>query len=56
MAWLATGAERDDDVGQSDNSEFIWWQSFPLSSFSLVKVKNGDGNIEALLVEPIQSK
>jgi hypothetical protein len=50
LRWLATDAERDDDVGlQPDKSASIGCQSFPLSSFSLVKVKNGDGDI---LVRP----
>ena len=57
LTWLATDAERDDDAGRSsDKSEFIGCQSFPISSFSLVKVKNGDGNIEVRPVEPNQPK
>jgi|GEM_PF-268847 len=46
-SWLATDGERDDDMGiSSEKSELIGCRSFPLSSFSLVKVKNGDGDIK----------
>ena len=45
--WLATDAERDDDPGiPSDKSEAIGCQTFPFSSFSLVKLKNGEGDIK----------
>lgn len=45
--WIASDSERDDDIGLMPNkNETVGCQSFPLSSFSLVKVKNGDGEIE----------
>jgi len=47
--WLATDAERDDDPGvSSDKTDSIGCQTFPLSSFSLIKIKKGDGDIEVL--------
>jgi hypothetical protein len=45
--WWATDAERDDDIGISSNrSTTIGCQSFPLSSYSLVNVAHGFGNIQ----------
>jgi hypothetical protein len=46
-SWIATDSERDDDAGiVSDKVESIGCQSFPLSAFSLHKIRNGEGNIE----------
>ena len=45
--WVATDAEREDDAGvPSRRSEVIGCQSFPLSSYSFVDVRHGDGNIQ----------
>ena len=47
LEWLATDAERPDDAGvPSRKSEVIGCRSFPLSSYSFVDVKHGDGNIQ----------
>lgn len=46
-SWLATDAERIDDLGiHSDKQGLVGCQSFPFSAFSLVKIKNGDGDIK----------
>jgi hypothetical protein len=45
--WLATDAERLDDVGvPSNRSTIIGCQSFPLSSYALIDVQHGFGNIQ----------
>ncbi len=47
LSWLATDAERSDDVGTPSNrSTTIGCQSFPLSSYSLIDVQHGFGNIQ----------
>ena len=47
LEWLATDAEREDDAGvPSRRSEVVGCRSFPLSSYSFVDVKHGDGNIQ----------
>ena len=47
LEWVATDAEREDDAGvPSRRSEVVGCQSFPLSSYSFVDVKHGDGNIQ----------
>lgn len=47
LTWLATDSERPDDVGiQSNQSKIIGCQSFPLSSYALVNVQHGFGNIQ----------
>jgi len=47
LTWIATDAERRDDVGvPSKKSAEITCQSFPLSSFSLDDVRSGDGGIQ----------
>ena len=46
-AWLATDFERTDDAGvPSDKSTIIGCQTFPLSSYTLVDVEHGFGNIQ----------
>lgn len=45
--WIATDFERPDDVGIPSNaSTTIGCQSFPLSSYALVDVEHGFGNIQ----------
>ena len=47
LMWTATDAERTDDVGvPSHRSDEVTCKSFPLSSYSLVDVAHGDGNIQ----------
>jgi len=47
LTWLATDFERPDDVGiPSNQSKIIGCQSFPLSSYALVDVDHGFGNIQ----------
>lgn len=47
LTWLATDAEREDDSGiPSNQSNTIGCRSFPLSSYSLVDVSHGFGNIQ----------
>lgn len=47
LTWIATDAERDDDVGvPSHRSETIGCDSFPLGSYALVDIEHGDGNIQ----------
>lgn len=47
LDWLATDSERTDDVGiQARRSETIGCQTFSVSSYSLVDVKHGQGNIQ----------
>lgn len=47
LTWLATDAERSDDVGiPSNQSKVVGCQSFPLSSYTLVDVPHGFGNIQ----------
>lgn len=47
LTWTATDAERPDDPGvPSHRSEQVTCKSFPLSSYSLVDVAHGDGNIQ----------
>jgi len=47
LDWIATDAERDDDVGiPARRSEIIGCKTFPLSSYSLVEVQHGQGNIQ----------
>jgi hypothetical protein len=47
LTWTATDAERTDDPGvPSHRSEQVTCKSFPLSSYSLVDVAHGDGNIQ----------
>jgi len=47
LDWIATDFERDDDVGiPARRSEIIGCQTFSLSSYSLVDVQHGQGNIQ----------
>jgi hypothetical protein len=47
LTWLATDAEREGDIGiPSNQSKTIGCNSFPLSSYSLVDVAHGFGNIQ----------
>ena len=47
LVWLATDAERNDDAGVlSNKSKAIGCQSFPLSSYALIDVQHGFGNIQ----------
>jgi len=47
LTWLAKDAERPDDVGiPSNQSKVVGCQSFPLSSYTLVDVPHGYGNIQ----------
>lgn len=47
LTWLAKDAERPDDVGiPSNQSKVVGCQSFPLSSYALVDVTHGFGNIQ----------
>lgn len=47
LNWIATDYEREDDLGiPSRRSETIGCDSFSLSSYSLVEVKHGQGNIQ----------
>ncbi|MGI8836645.1 MAG: hypothetical protein ACR2H4_08415 [Pyrinomonadaceae bacterium] len=47
LTWLATDFERPEDVGiPSNRSTTIGCQSFPLSSYALVDVDHGFGNIQ----------
>lgn len=47
LTWLATDAERFDDIGiPSNRSTVIGCQSFPLSSYALIDVQHGFGNIQ----------
>jgi hypothetical protein len=47
LTWIATDAEREDDAGvPSNKNAIISCQSFPVSSYSLVDVNHGDGNIQ----------
>lgn len=49
LTWTATDAEREDDVGvPSTRSEVVDCHSFPLSSYAMVEVQHGDGNIQIL--------
>ncbi len=49
MTWIATDAERKDDVGiPSKQSGVIGCQSFPLSSYSFVDMKYGEGDIQVV--------
>ena len=46
MSWTATDAEREDDQGrQSDRRESMTCKNIPLSAFSLIEVKQGEGDI-----------
>lgn len=47
LTWIAKDAEREDDPGiPSNKSTIISCQSFPVSSYSLVDLNHGDGNIQ----------
>ncbi len=47
LDWLATDFERADDVGMpARRSEVIGCQTFSLSSYSLLDVRHGQGNIQ----------
>jgi hypothetical protein len=47
LTWLATDFEREDDLGISSNpSKTIGCHSFPLSSYALLNVAHGFGNIQ----------
>ena len=47
LTWLATDSERTDDAGISSHpSTTIGCQSFPISSYALVDVQHGFGNIQ----------
>jgi hypothetical protein len=47
LTWLATDSERTDDAGiPSHPSTTIGCQSFPISSYALVDVQHGFGNIQ----------
>lgn len=47
LTWLATDAERSDDIGiPSNQSKTIGCHSFPLSSYALIDVQHGFGNIQ----------
>jgi hypothetical protein len=51
FSWLATDAERDDDVGVPTGepitqSQVVDCASFPASAYALVNIEHGDGNIQ----------
>ena len=47
LTWLATDAEREDDIGIPSNPDrTIGCRSFPLSSYTLVDVSHGFGNVQ----------
>jgi hypothetical protein len=47
LRWIATDAERPDDVGiPSHPDQTIGCQSFPISSYAFVDVQHGAGNIQ----------
>lgn len=47
LTWLATDFERPDDTGiPSNQSKTIGCNSFPLSSYALIDVQHGFGNIQ----------
>jgi hypothetical protein len=47
LVWLAKDAERSDDIGvPSNRSTVVGCQSFPLSSYALIDVQHGFGNIQ----------
>jgi hypothetical protein len=47
LRWIATDAERSDDVGIPSHSDpTIGCQSFPISSYAFVDVQHGAGNIQ----------
>jgi hypothetical protein len=47
LTWLATDFERPDDIGiPSNQSKIIGCRTFPLSSYALVDVQHGFGNIQ----------
>jgi hypothetical protein len=44
--WIATDAEREDDAGKpSDEAEATTCKNLPLAPFSLIELKQGEGNI-----------
>jgi hypothetical protein len=46
MAWIVSDSERSDDVGViSSQEKVVGCQSFPLSSFSFVNPKQGQGTV-----------
>ena len=46
LSWTATDAERDDDKGvPSKSSKIVGCQSFPVSSYSLLDVEAGEGDL-----------
>ena len=47
LRWIATDAERPDDVGiPSHPDQTIGCQSFPISSYAFVDIQHGAGNIQ----------
>lgn len=47
LTWLATDAERPDDVGiPSNQSKVIGCGTFPLSSYSFADIAHGGGNVQ----------
>ena len=47
LSWIATDFERPEDVGiPSKKDPLVGCQSFPLSSYSFVDVRHGNGNIQ----------
>lgn len=47
LHWIATDAERPDDVGIPSNpDQTIGCQSFPISSYAFVDVQHGAGNVQ----------
>ncbi|HJQ34093.1 MAG TPA: hypothetical protein VJ866_18080 [Pyrinomonadaceae bacterium] len=46
LTWTATDAEREDDAGEPSNrAEATTCKNIPLSSFSLIELKEGEGDI-----------
>jgi hypothetical protein len=49
LTWIATDAERRDDVGvPSDLSKVVRCESFPLSSFEFPEIKFAGGELQVL--------
>ncbi|HEV2837096.1 MAG TPA: hypothetical protein VGW58_17390 [Pyrinomonadaceae bacterium] len=47
LTWIATDAERPDDVGiPSNQNKTIGCESFPVSSYSFVDIAHGGGNVQ----------
>jgi hypothetical protein len=47
LSWIATDAERPDDVGvPSNRSTVIDCETFPLGAYTLVPIPHGGGNVQ----------